>query len=544
MDQPVHKLKKQIVTKIRLKELEDRRKQLQIEQRVLEIEQRRLEIKQMDEERTELQTQIADLIEQLNQLPIGINRLPTEILLTIFEHLELLDVLRCRQVCRQWHATIELMRLDSLVIFEKRLETGRYGRWPYSLEAIDPKRSINVAKLNPQLNRTGSPFLFGLRRLKVQGALKDDLQSAFIELINRLGALEELYMWELKNDDKEIAIRSNSLIYLGICFASRGKPIIIDTPKLRKFMIISGLQNLKFVYPNQITELELASSLSERLQVVSQFTGVQLLSCACRLERSDLKALGSLREIRFCNSLYGGTPQTMKQNALELLQLKRELNHGDLRIVFRGIVLEDAGQLDGYDSAEDNLFELLMSNYNKLASGQLDWVDHLDFSLLNRWISGAGLPEDFHTKFSALRQVNITDHIDNNLIQFLKKCKKFRSLFVTYSSLRAFHNQLEIIPSFVEILAIERKQQPDFHFILNFCKLKPAEFGRETALDVVQVAWQTIEKVQAIIFRLEPKHFRIEREQTNQFVLRIDHDHYKTFEHLEALIRFLDSYSF
>lgn len=543
MEHTVSKAKKQILTKIRLKELESKQKQLQIEQRVLEIEQRKLEIKQIDEERNEVQTQIRDLIYELNQLPIGINKIPTEILLLIFRFLELLDLLRCRQVCRQWHAIIELMRLDSLVIFEKSLEIDD-ARWPYSLKAIDSRRSISVSRLN-LLKCADSSFLCGLRRLKVQDAVKDDLQAPLIEFINRLGALEELYIWKLKNCAKGFEIRSNSLIYLTIFLVPiKGKPIIIDTPKLVKFTTDSGLEFLNFVHPHQVGELK----LRDNLLFVSQFTGLQLLSCGnCRLERSDLKALSNLREIHFCHRVYVLARRTMKQNVLELLELKKQLNRSDLRILFRGILLDEAGQLDGYDSEEDNLTGLLMSNYNKL-SDKLDWVRSLNFTVLNKW-AGNGLPEDpllsgFHSKFSEITNVNITDQIDNHLIQFLKHCKRFCSLSVRYSSLRAFHNQLEIIPSFIEILAVERKQQPDFKFFLNFCELNnPAEISREIALDVVQLAWQTIEKIQVIHLKIGSNRLQIEKKQT-KFELEINNEPAKTFDHLEALIRFLDCHNF
>lgn len=406
---------------------------------------KRRKIDQIEGEQMDYAFEIKKLKFELNEL-IGINRFPLELIALIMGRLSVADALCCEAVCQKWSYFVKQLRIESLVIAKTRERRPR--RWSYSNELIQPETPIVRANLD--FENLENSFLFTIKRLKILNRSDefgtDSIHKlplfANLDFVNKLASLEVLEISKIHLEN-EAAITLPNLRYLAINRV-RSKLKLV-TPNLTDYKG-NALKNVQFVFPEYLKRLHLHHYCLE----AKQFANLDYL-CVKKLRapadqvltnHPALKVLSIRPNFKHADCMEADDESDfnlLRSAALEILAQKSHLKR-NCKLIFFGIELDDAGQLDDYEFRKD-LVRLHIRNYAKLRLEELRWIRGVNYNALQSCIEDGlvdEVPADFHEKFGQVNEILLDEKIDDEerLFDFLRKFKNFDtfSLELSYDS--------------------------------------------------------------------------------------------------------------
>ena len=466
-----------------------------IREKQAEIVQQDLLIEEIEKKKREIRNEIVQLNCRLNGLPNGINALPEEVLCFIWENfLDFQNLLKCKRVCVRWfHAIRSLMK--SLVIFDRHqrqeLNSLKGQRWFYSGRLINSNLSVPVQKIRFDSSLSSCPsdplnppfrskFLLKLRRLHLVASVDRPLWCLF-GFINRLEGLEELEFSDLWTESErpiQFWIRCPNLKSLFIGQTSATVTVVVES-KIAKLKTHCHLASLRFDYPGELREIHLVTEYRQALYDKVRFSNLEVFTCANAIDDESLEQLiehsVGLKELHLGLSSDLTHYESVKTNALKALHSKNVFNRSELNIVFYGVKLENEEQLSGFsfDSGDHGrLIKLLTKNYTKLAD-DLAWLERISYKHLSESVVGE-LPRDFHLKFN-IKELLVHGSVKNqaHLLDFLRSCKKLRSLTIENSSLdELFYSKIDFSPIKSLKISETANKISDFSFILQLKELE------------------------------------------------------------------------
>ena len=448
----------------------------------IEIGNKRLKLKEFEIEKEKIESEIKKLKFKLNQL-VNLNQLPIEIICLIFKNLAIKDILRCELVCQKWNYFVKCLNLQKLVITKRKEE--KVNKWFFSNEICDPLSTITKKNLNFKCKLEDS-FMINLKQLKIINSsddYKSDKRDHFpllvnIDFVNKLTNLEllEISKIEFKNEAKITLPKLKS-----IAIEEVGSSLKLNTPSLTSYKNKS-LEKVNLVFPEQITHLYLEDYSGNS---IDQFKNLEYffakrISAYCLNENDFLINIPKLKELSLVPKNEKHEYGNGKEVILKVLEQQKSLNRIGLKLIFYGILVEDANQLDNYEFKKD-LVKLHIQNYSKLNEKELRWIKEVNYTSLIQSCDNQidRIPKDFHSKFVEIKKVIISDNLDDehHLMNFLKGFKKLNAFKVLHPSLDLpFFEELSINCPQISSLSYEVDRYDsrieDFDFIFKFKSLK------------------------------------------------------------------------
>lgn len=250
----------------------------------------------------------------------SINQLPNELIMYIFEYLDLKSRLNCRlvrimcnnevlngltkwkfpQISLKWKCAIDNVRIKQLVYSFTPVDDFVCRPWYLTKEIIDPG---NVIEMTAVSKMKLCPFsLMHLERLRIDVAHQQIDWNEFLADFPKLRHLEIFWI------DKSFLVKGNrlqlpaSLKTFRIVFAADHlvPELKLNAPHLENVLIKGGISSIEFSHPESIKHLEVGASdshyISKKMQV---YPNIEYFSCGYSLDKNwDLfKFLPNVKEI-------------------------------------------------------------------------------------------------------------------------------------------------------------------------------------------------------------------------------------------------------
>lgn len=298
---------------------------------------------------------------------LQINDLPIEIQFTIFELLEISDILVSRLVCKHWRIVLSGIKIEEL-IFRHRNDRSVLEAIEWHFERV-PTRNVIAVENNLALNLLRSTMfnLKYLKRLMIRGVLNYD--EVKIELMNKFANLEILEMDEWNGEGTKLVLPKLKSLYL--CRIYTGE-LTIDSPKLESVLCKIGILRINLQHNESLKHLEIFTFRDK----VLEFTGLETL----KLDHTNdavqniLMQLPKLREIQFtlCDyemETFDNTISTISNLVVE----RQHLNRTNLKIFFKDELVTSEDQVKSF--GPEDFFDYL--NDDELDSQTGDSEDYV-----------------------------------------------------------------------------------------------------------------------------------------------------------------------
>ena len=476
--------------------------------------------------------------------------LPLEMLREVLSHLCLADLIRCKQVCKDWNALISTgIKLTSLVVVRKRDDRVR---WHFDNRLV---AEFELCEPNLFLAQRNQPILLSLKRLKIDCEI-DEFDQNDLNLFTNLLCLE---VTQDVASDLSLALPKLEFLYSNLF--NLDFDISISCPKLNTIHCeeFEGLDyNLKLKHPESLVELK-ASGLGEAN--LAKFTNLKRLIT----DKHDdferiLHELPHLQEIRFDKDVETLTAEfesddltgQLKELLRGFLRLKRNLKQKHLEVYFSGLHVtnESIERIDlneRPDQPEISNEHFYMKNYENLQE-RIGFVNEVNYTRLMSLVDE--LPADYLDKFANLYTVTVDGAIRNedHLLNFLKRLVNFDFLRLkNVSNLsQTFMDRLPAACANLWNLELSDSQglELDFDFVRRFKKLAlinlQLELSLSSAKSIVSVFGESSWRQDALNFRCNGIFYRIERQTAGLFHLYVEADLRKENCTLADLICFLE----
>lgn len=426
-----------------------------------------------------------------------IDDLPPEMLQEVLRPLSLLDLVKCKLVCKRWNELISRMKIERLFV-DADLETNE--RWYYTNR---PTKSCDVCCPELFVAQYKQAILSNLRylRLDYESWNNDSKQLKVLRFDpNALNAFKQLIQLDIDHYEAgELHLKLPNLEILSLNWYHNTNPVSVDCPKLTimGFCELAENDNLRMENIDRIRYLD-SPILGAKL---ARFRNLEVLRCTeydqGLLDRSTLLNLKQLKVI-YCGIGFGNYDTSsdfrdLHRRLCEFMRLKRVLGRKELRVYFAGLLLvdEDLGDIDfGLEVREGRDFispeQLYMKHYHRLQD-ELDFVVNVDYSRLFSLVDV--LPDDYFRRFLNLKGVKAFCPL--NETHFLAFLRQIYSLewFSIYNS--------NLSQEFFECL-------PELCSLTNFYLFETDESGRspenEPAKKELQLDFSFIGKFRRLCF--------------------------------------------
>lgn len=408
--------------------------------------------------------------------------LPIELWHSIFDNLELTDLLSCALVSKTLHSAVKEYRIQEIA-FTRQI-------WSHT-------RSIYRHRIDASMTwmLRGSSFNFDyLKCLMISSLLPMDLSE-----INKFTQLEQLDIG-LKNYRNEMS-KTLSLANLKVLqvFEMPGNlPYLeLNTPRLESMSTFS-LEKLDFIYPNSIRWIRTfhhCGKLSafrnlEKLVFSDHYDELKSYTHwnpnCLNFHEFSLTTLTKLKEINFFFYGYRNLNQVSKIIA-NILALRPDLPMfwHDVRIIDADLVAEYAHtQRMNYKGSRFSMaFQL--RHYEKLKNKVHDYHDYFDFNRLMKFLHKDGFDlksEEFTSKFLAMfsfRRIDVVRQVVEQelLMELIARSPNLVSLCFVESSLsQLFFDQMAVRLNGIPLRELHfwnpSKELLNFEFMLGFHKLE------------------------------------------------------------------------
>ena len=464
------------------------------------------QISELQKKEDELESTIKLLKSKYNE-KLAINRLPLEVICLILKRLDHCDLLACEQTCELWNHFVKALGRTRLEIVKElrvkyKVSKIRPRKWFFlNSEQQVPSKAMLMKDLNFVVPENS--FLIRLKQLRIcDPTLKHDSDHNVdapllddVKFLNRFVNLEILEISRmLFHEDYTLSLPNLK------CLAIHhpGSDLIVNCPKLTSFQTKERLNcrygSIQFLFPETITHVYLNSydigfEVCKNLQHLSlsssYFSNESETPEYMHSTKQLLNSFPKLTEI----SLRPGTDYTTNQKSfLELLKAKQQLGRIDLKLIFYGILLNDANQLEekyGGDSYYNSVYGMLITqlvrNWRSAYEKELKWFKILDYCQLMKCVDQQTdrIPADIHKKLCGVEQFKITDKVENenHLLEFIQGfSKSLRLINFMTDSLPGEHFFERLAESCSSIPHLDLwfygdKQDINYDFVLNFKNL-------------------------------------------------------------------------
>jgi len=318
------------------------------------------------------------------------NDLPfVDISVHIFKNLPLVDLFRCRRVCKLFKERVEKFKISQIVLSCVNYYTGN---WFQTGDLICYDEPIDLSK-----------FLSILQRSNLENTLKRLHIGYFAgyngnvdELFNKFKLIEIL---EFERELPYYEINLQNLKFLRLPFCEHTKKL--NTPKLESIKGYKLLDTVSFIYPETIKSIEDNNSSYGNVNKLINLESITFWFGISEEALNDLFNLNKLKSIT----------QNLHYSR-SVLKRKTELGKSDLKIYCYGVLIEDVGKLEEYES-NISLFEFQCNNYDLLADNYLS-DETIDYDhVFNSWPRIKSIPKCFFKKFIRRDQLLIKSKISN-----------------------------------------------------------------------------------------------------------------------------------
>ena len=466
---------------------------------------KRTQISELQRKEDELESTIKRLKSQHNE-KLAINRLPLEVICLVLKRLDYCDLLACEQTCELWNHFVKALGLTRLEIMKElrvnyKVSKIRPRKW-FFLDSDQqvPSKAMRMKDLNFVVPENS--FLIRLKFLricdpKLKHSSPHNVDEPLLNEVKFLRRFVNLEMLEISRFrfHEDYTLNLPNLKYLAIHHP--GSDLIVNCPKLTSFQTKERLKcgngEIQFLFPETITHVYLNSYWTgfeecKNLQHLSMMSS-HFSNESEKPEYSPTYLLDSFPKLAEISLRPGNDYTANRKSFLELLKTKQQLGRTDLKLIFYGILLNDANQLedrdgrdDGYTKVYDMLITQLVRNWTNVCEKELKWFKMLDYCELMKCVDQQTnrIPADIHEKLCGVKQFKINDKVENedHLMEFIKGFSK---------TLRIIYFATEFLPDehFFERLAESCSSCPhldlwfygddkrviNYDFVLNFKNL-------------------------------------------------------------------------
>ena len=405
--------------------------------------------------------------------------LPIELWHLIFDHLQLINISSCAQVCKTVYLAVKEYRIREIAF------TGRLYVWfHYATPTIDHKHRVDYP-LGSIFSQSSFNFDY-LKRLKIGRYSSIDL-----DVINKFTRLEELDI-DLKNYKNKMS-RTLSLVNLKVIylFTSEHLPYLeLDTPCLGKVCTFS-LEKLEFIHPKSVCcihtsfhsgKLSMFSNL-EYLTFTDSYSLYDYPHILQSFNEFSVTALKKLREISF----YYNRSEFLFKNLSNFKEITANLlvlGRPDLKVFWLDVQMTDMSVLTEYELNTQNAGSLVafqLQHYEMLKEKvQFFWAYDFNGSMKKLLIAGFNLrSEEFTSRFLSrysFRLIHVTGIVEERefLMELIARSSDLFALKFENSSLgQSFFNQmvdiirLNAIPLRKLQVKDTSNESMNFHFVLK-----------------------------------------------------------------------------
>ena len=418
---------------------------------------KRMKLNEIEAQNDEVEQEIMKLKIDYNELNCAVN-LPSELMALVLAELPVSCLLTCEQVCSRWNEHVRNLNTKEVVFASVNERKPR--KWRHSNDLCDPKSTIVLDDFQLSFKLENS-FLSNLRCLKIDNKYDDYRNDRIVnriflkdlDLVNKLTRLEVLEINKIDfKEERTITLPNLSCLAIDRVYSK----LKLTAPKLSSYQT-KAVKNVAFVYPEKITHLYLGSEFDTELSEL-RFPNLEYLclkvpnirkrTCLSEWDQFfaihlNLKTLSMRPSLKFLSK---PTYASVKSLALHILEHKKT-KQIDLKIVFFGVHLEDASQLEKYKYRK-NLVKLQLQNFSRLGADDMRWFKQLNYlSVMNHFNNDLEkIPDAFFETFKFVREIYV-EYMgyedekakkrpeEDRLIEFIKKFKSLRSFKVSGSQL-------------------------------------------------------------------------------------------------------------
>lgn len=429
-----------------------------------------------------------------------IDDLPPEMLQEVLRPLSLLNLIRCKLVCKRWNELISRMKVERLFV-DDDLEIKK--RWFYSNMSNKPWELACSQLFVAQHKRA---ILSNLKYLRLDYEVSnDDLKQPKVLRFdpNILNEFKQLIHLEIDNYEAgELHLKLSNLEILSLNWFYNTNSVSIDCPKLTIMRFWEQPENdqLRMKHIDRIRVLY-SSILGAKL---ARFKNLEKLYCdQYDQELPDQFTLSKLKQLKliYCGLGFGrydiGRPfWDLQQRIREFMRLKRVLGRKDLQVYFAGLLLIDEDLSDinfGLEVRESLEFispeQLYMRHYHRLQD-ELDFVVQVEYNRLFSLVDV--LPDDYFRRFLNLRYVDaICPLNESDFLAFLRQIYSLECLSISRSDLTQIF--FDSLPEFCSLFTIymtetdkpsvsSEELQLNFSFFKKFRRLCFVEIEKNLSL--------------------------------------------------------------
>lgn len=375
------------------------------------------------------------------------NKLPIELFHLIFEYLDLIDLLNCKLVNKQFYRSSISYRIKELNAFNNYQNSSNWF-------CINQSINLNRVLIQKWFLKNELMFNFNfLKRLRIELGKKDcslRCSNFIIKFNQNLEQLEIINYSETYQTTLDLP--KLKVFYLDTRIKFNWE---INAPNLQAIKVNGLIQFLKIKLPLSIKYLHLRHFDPK---IASDFKNLETLSfCNLNEEELLLSSFSKLNEIIY-------VPCQLYELFINRMNLFKS-------IIEKRSKLEKANNLKIYcDNLEiNNLDDLNGSNIVKCeASQSSDEIKSINYNPLIESFNNKFI-ELYFFKFKYIHQINVINRVEDQdiLIEFVTKCTNLTRLFIRNSKLdQNFYDQLSSMNS-LEILSILENKSDD-HLNLNF----------------------------------------------------------------------------
>lgn len=438
---------------------------------------------------------------------MDLSRLPIELWPSILRHLDLHDLIRCRQVSRLFKQSCEETLIDTLRVSAGELKDCKIY-FPFEREGS----RVNLASF--LFFKSNFKFSHHLKTLGV--VLAESVKFDF-NLLNDFSRLTKLSIIGYLTSEGPIVINLPNLLDFTVMELNSNHPHFkVNAPKLNT-LYYGDMATLTIEDPTTIKSVTCRDC--DYATLIS-FKNLEDMCCFSKLElRGDLLTeLPELKELHLpvVSLTYSFDEEEFEacRTALrEIIRQRELLGRSDLEVTLRSVKLMNVEQLNESYSFMLNNLNFQLKNYPHLTDRKD--VLYANFHSENHYAgynyliesNGGVVPEDFFEKFR-IGWVQVTRRVDDveAFLDFLKKIPTLHGLALTNSAFsQSFLERLpNELPDLKELIIADERSEIDLKFILKFAQLEVFETNLENNTDLIELsvnAFNDLEKFRS--FRIE-----------------------------------------
>ncbi|KAG4067563.1 hypothetical protein HA402_005335 [Bradysia odoriphaga] len=439
---------------------------------------------------------------------VEMNDLPDELLIFIFEHLKIQDVIQCSLVCKRFKSVCQGVKIPELIISNTIENIKDY--WFDTKAQFNIQNAIDVTTFNSfrsifRLDKFKRLYFWGCQSEFVQLNLNDltQLEQVKIDVKDVVGAKHDIY----------INLPNLKIIEIDRDWSDRSYTFFITAPKL-EMLSCYRFNAIHLTYPNTVIHLE-TKVYTEKFHVLKNLQFLQVVY-GFLYEVVWPKIFSIFPKLTTFACSQNGCQTSIKN----FLKEKYRLQRNGLKIYYQSVELDHINKIHEYNSLHPEEFVFQIKNYNSLAEIVTCKFEISYNKLMD--LLGSKIPSDFYKKYFLTRRIRVENNVENqdSLFRFLKNFQYLTQLNLCCDSLdQFFYNKLVELDQLSDLTIINSKSIFNFDFLLKLKRLhcfstnidSPQFFYLTTAL------FRDLKYFCNMDFHYEKQQFRISKNKIKNY---------------------------